>query len=192
VCAEHFKIRLGARVGVRTTAQHHRWIGRWTTGGDLFETTIAPAPRAGADDAAVGLTGHRQHDHTQHRALILDQRDVDREFTIALDEFARSVQRVDHPQPRPVAAGLEVDFGRFLAEHGDVGGKLSERFDQRFMAGHVGAGQRAVVVLVLDLEIAFVDFEDTGRSFAASDQHTVDQASAFILFHIFSFRSRAM
>src|SRR3546814_10363956 len=45
--------------------------------------------------------GHRRLDHAEQDLAVLDQGDVDGELAVALDELARAVERVHHPQPPP-------------------------------------------------------------------------------------------
>ncbi len=47
---------------------------------------------------------HRRIDHAQHRFALLNQRDIDREFAIALDELFGAVERIDQPVALPVLA----------------------------------------------------------------------------------------
>src|SRR5690606_1430180 len=45
-------------------------------------------------------TDRRLHD-AEHRTRRVDERDVDRELAVALDELARTVERIDQPVARP-------------------------------------------------------------------------------------------
>src|SRR3546814_198242 len=47
---------------------------------------------------------HRRLDHSEQDLAVLDQGDVDGELAVALDELARAVERIDHPQTRPRAS----------------------------------------------------------------------------------------
>ncbi len=54
---------------------------------------------------------HRRIDHAQHRFALLNQRDIDREFAIALDELFGAVERIDQPVALPVLAHfLQADL----------------------------------------------------------------------------------
>ena len=102
------------------------------------------------------------HD-AEHGLVILDQRDVDRELAVALDELARAVERIDEPITRPALARRPGDAGRFLAQHRHVRRQRAEPLDDDVMRGEIGCGQRRAIVLVLDREIRLVDIEDRRR-----------------------------
>src|SRR5258708_39897855 len=56
-------------------------------------------PNAG--NAPVGEFLRGRAYYAQHRFVLHDQCDVDGEFSVALDEFARAVERIDDPQFSP-------------------------------------------------------------------------------------------
>jgi hypothetical protein len=54
--------------------------------------------------AALGdkqLTCHRRQHHAKHALMVVDKRNVDREFAVALDEFAGAIEWIDQPVARP-------------------------------------------------------------------------------------------
>ena len=64
--------------------------------------------RAMSRHAVPQRAGDRLLDHAEHGHAVLDQRDVDGELAVALDELAGAVQRVDQPEPRPLPARGDV------------------------------------------------------------------------------------
>src|SRR3546814_6760944 len=99
-------------------------------------------------------------------------------LAVALDERARAVERIDHPQPRPRASHRGWNgVGRFLRQHRDVRCQRFEAIDDAAVRGEVGGGQRAVVGLVVDVEAGVVDAQDLRRGFARSDEHTSELQS---------------
>ena len=138
---------------------------------------LAVAPERAQPGAAMPqVAGHRRLHHAEHRHAVLDQRDVDGELAIALDELARAVQRIDHPQPRPGQALRGGDLvRRLLRQHRDVGGEPRQAIDNAVMRGEVGGGQRRVVGLVLHCEFAVVDAQDFRRGVARDRDHALAQ-----------------
>src|SRR5690606_27415933 len=53
--------------------------------------------------------------HAEHRLAVFDQRDVDGEFAVAVNELTRTVERVDEPEAPPRRC-LEAAGGRFLGD----------------------------------------------------------------------------
>ena len=73
--------------------------------------------------------------HAEHRLAVFDQRDVDGEFAVAVNELTRTVERVDEPEAPPRRC-LEAAGGRFLGDDRNVRPQLAERGrDERLGAG---------------------------------------------------------
>jgi hypothetical protein len=128
---------------------------------DIAVAAGVASPRAVAGPAMPQRAGHRRLDHAEHRHAVLDEGDVDGELAIALDELARAVERIDHPQPRPAPAQRRGNrIGGFLRQHRHVRRQVAQAGDDAAVRGEVGRGQRAGIGLVRDVEVVGVDRED--------------------------------
>ena len=116
-----------------------------------------PVADVGAESPVgkVDFTQVRNVNHCCCADVVLHQGDVDREFVVAVDEFARAVERIDQPEKFPVATLLIVHFASVLAQNRDAG--LAQRaFDdvvRRTVGGGDGTGipvvfRKVVVVAV--------------------------------------------
>ena len=115
--------------------------------------------------ACHSIARHRRLHHAEHRHAVLDQRDVDGELAIALDELAGAVERIDQPQPPPFAAHARRRIlGGFLRQDRDVGRQLAPA-RRRCSGARRGRPRSAatVVVLVFDREFAVVDAAGSRR-----------------------------
>ena len=117
--------------------------------------------------------GHRLLDQAEAGDAVLDQRDVDGELAVALDEFAGAVERIHQPEGPPPAAPGNVDGSGFLRQHRDVGRQCRQAVDDATMRSEVGSRQRRAIVLVLDRELAFIHREDRRGSLARDRDHRV-------------------
>jgi len=88
-------------IGVRAADDHQRWPG--ITHLNLFTHAALFFPGF-AFGGAIHHVQHRGIDHTQHRFAILNQGNVDGEFTITFDELLGAVQRINQPVTLPVLA----------------------------------------------------------------------------------------
>jgi len=133
----------GALVGVGAGAGYtdpFRSEGRcldtlWSLAGALQES----AGRAGP---VIAMAGDRDPDRTQRRCAVLDERDVDGELAVSLQELLRSVQGVDQPVPPPVPPDVVGGGGRLLGEDRELWGERVQRRDDRPVRGEVRVGQR--------------------------------------------------
>ena len=66
----------------------------------------------------VKLMADRDIDDPRHGHAVGHEGDVDRELSIALDEFFRPVERVDYPERAPRPAFVVGDVASFLAQDG--------------------------------------------------------------------------
>ena len=105
-------------------------------------------------------------DHAHHRLMTLDQRDVDRKLTVALDKFLGAVERVDQPVFVPAGAFFERHLSGFLGQYRHLRRQLPQTGDDRSMRRHVGGGQWRIVRFGGDFEFALVDFEDADAGLA--------------------------
>ena len=64
----------------------------------LWIAAVAAQFRTHTVAADVSLFLHRYVNDAKHRLLVFDERDVDGEFTIAIDEFFCAIQGVDQPK----------------------------------------------------------------------------------------------
>ena len=76
------------------------------------------------DRAAAGVADvipllDRDMHHSEYRFVALDQRDVDGEFAVSLDEFLGAVEWIDQPERRPAGPLSRIDRGR--RDHAAIG-----------------------------------------------------------------------
>jgi hypothetical protein len=128
-----------------------------------------------AGTADVGLAHHRNMHNAQHRTVILDQRNIDGEFTVPFHELAGTVQRVDQPVTLPRTAHVEVGQSAFLRYNWHIGCQLAQAFHDRTMRRHVCLGQRRVIVLGFDVEVGRVDFENCSACTDRCRNHRFDE-----------------
>ena len=95
--------------------------------------------------------GGRRH-HAEHGLVLHHQGDVDGELAVALDELARAVERIDHPELAPGSAFAPGRLRRLLGENGYVGRERGQAFDDDSLRLQVGQRQRRIVFLVLHRE----------------------------------------
>src|SRR3546814_4278405 len=94
-----------SRIGIRPATSHDhilaiQWPGVY---GCRRSSTLLPdctKPNATAVQQSHGW----RIDHTHDRPALFDQRDVDSELVIALDEFARAIERINQPVLAPLRA----------------------------------------------------------------------------------------
>jgi hypothetical protein len=84
----------------------------------------------------------RRSDDSEHRLVIHHQRDVDGELAIALDELARTVEWIDHPQFLPTLALGPGGLRRFLRQNRYVGREVFQSLDDDALRLQIGEGQR--------------------------------------------------
>jgi hypothetical protein len=63
------------------------------------------------------LVQRRRVDHAQDGLAVLDERDVDGELAILLDELAGTVERIHQPVASPVPADVPGHVRRLLRQH---------------------------------------------------------------------------
>src|SRR6185437_7694055 len=110
-------------------------------------------PRADTARGDVQVAGDRRQHNAQHGPVVLDQRDVDRELAVALDELAGTVERIDQPVPRPRFALLPRRLLGFFGNERQYGLHVRQAFGNHLLRGKVGGGERGAVVLQLDVEV---------------------------------------
>ena len=115
----------------------------------------------------------RKHD-PKHRGVPLDERDIHREFAVAIDELACAIQWIDEPESfrdhRNSSRGRGL-LGDDLQARRDAG---ERRQDQRFGAV-VGLGHRRRVAFAFDLELGGVDLHDDRAGRAGDRDDPVEQ-----------------
>ena len=70
--------------------------------------------------SAVGFAACRHHDDAEHGCSVLDERDIDRELTIAGKKLFGAVQRVDKPETRAGDSRRKPFRGGFLGYRRNV------------------------------------------------------------------------
>ena len=87
-------------------------------------------------------------DHADLRNAVADQRDVDGEIGVAVDELLGAVERVDQEE-RIAEIGRHDAFRRlFLGDAGDIRKRGAQAFEDDLLAGAVGLGHRRGVGLL--------------------------------------------
>ena len=99
------------------------------------------------------------------RDAALDQSDVDREVSAALDEFLCAVERVN--QKEPLRALAFVRRCALFCDDGGVRKGRLERRDDNTVGGEVGLGHWRVVVLGAGFEVGVIDIHNRGAGLAA-------------------------
>jgi len=105
----------------------------------------------------------------------VDQRDIDCEFAVAVDELLGAIQGVDQPVTLPLPALLERRQSLFFGDDRYVRCQLPESGDDAVMRCQVGLCQRRFVAFFLNVEICRVDFEDRLASFGGQGNDRFDQ-----------------
>ena len=118
------------------------------------------AERAAAARCRIQHRARRRINHPEHRLAVLHQRNIDRELAIAFDELPRAVQRIDQPEPLPVASRLEALWRRLLGQHLDFGCQGTEARADDPLRCQIGLGQGRAIVLERDVECGAIDAHD--------------------------------
>jgi hypothetical protein len=103
------------------------------------------------------VPGRRGQHHAHHRSPVFHQGNIDRELTVALDEFLGSVQRVDH---EIALAQYWNDAGgnAFLAQDGQAG--FAQKIDDHGFGRRIGFRYRRAVILGDDMDRPVVNGAD--------------------------------
>ena len=109
--------------------------------------------------ADIRLLQHRDVHHPEYRPVSIDQRDVDREFAVTVDELLGAIEWIDQPVALPVLPLFESRQPVFLRDDRQVGGQGLQPGDDAAMGCQVGLRQRGLVAFRLNAEIRGVDFE---------------------------------
>ena len=118
----------------------------------------------------------RHVDHAEHRPMVVDQRDVDRELAVAIDEFLGAVQRIDQPVAVPAGCVPRSPADRTSSEMIGISGvSACQAGDDAVMRGEIGLRQRRLVVFALHVEIGRVDFEDRAAGILGERDDGFDQ-----------------
>ena len=105
--------------------------------------------------------GRRGH-HPQQRLMLDHESDIDRELAIALDEFAGSIEGIDHPQFAPLPAFGPLGLRRLFGQDGYVRPQPPQAVVDDPLRLQIRQSQGRVVELVLHRESAVVDRHDRG------------------------------
>jgi hypothetical protein len=132
------------------------------------------APGALGQSAEVKPVEHGRVDGAEHGAAVDNERDVDRELAVALDELFRAVEWVDEPIARPTPACRVVLGRRFLGKQRDRGVERREIARDDRVSHAVGFRERRIVALPRYREVAAVDLEDGATCGARNVAHGVE------------------
>ena len=167
----------GARVEVRAARGDAQRRGGRAAGGDAaFAVAVAAEgalPRHAVPDGAAD----RRLDHAEDRHAVFDERDVDGELAVALQELAGAVERVDQPEARPAAALFQRDrVCGLLRQHRDLRRQPRQAVDDAAVRGEVGGGDRAGIGLGAHGEVvAVVHRHDRDAGVAGDGDHAFAQ-----------------
>jgi hypothetical protein len=101
--------------------------------------------------------------------MAVDERNVDRELAVALQELLGAVERVDEPIALPLAPRRRVGWGRLLGQDGQTRRELFEGATDDRVGHSIGFRQRRIVALALDGKIrAAVNLENRLSGFASN------------------------
>src|SRR5262249_14079800 len=98
-------------------------------------------PRAFARQATVGGVGDRYVHYPERGLMPLDERNVDGEFAVALEESARATERTAQPVASPLRAHGEGNVSRLLGEHRQLGRELTQTLDDKPVGTQIGGGE---------------------------------------------------
>jgi hypothetical protein len=114
-------------------------------------------------------------DDAEHRALVVHQRDVDRELAVPLHELLGAVERIHHPQPVPFPARGKGRLRRLFGQHRDLRRDAPEAGEDQLLGAQVRLGERRTVRLFLDAERGRIDLEDCAPGLARERGHVEQQ-----------------
>ena len=104
----------------------------------------------------ITIAFSRGENQTEYRPLIVNHRDIDREFPIAFQEFLGSIQRID--KEKLSTNGRDI-AGRhlFFGNDRNAGHKLSQRFEHDVLGCPVCIGNGRAVLLIADFRARAVN-----------------------------------
>ncbi len=100
-------------------------------------------------------------DDAQQRPAVLDQRDVDGELALALDELLGAVEGVDQPERPAGNLGNVAGVHRLLGDDRILLANFpADRLQDQLFRPLIGLGHRRGVALARNVEVGGVDLED--------------------------------
>ena len=116
--------------------------------------------RAAADQPAPDQSERGGADDAEQRRPFGHQRQIDREFVAAGDEFLGAVERID--QKEAAAIGRPGLFDALLGQHRYLRGQPRQSLGNDPVGGEIGLGYRRAVQLAFDLHRGPVDGKNGG------------------------------
>ena len=145
-----------ADIAVRATRDDGDAFGRRAATYDVAAALRVFEPRAMPSGTGEQSPERGREHHAEFRAARIDERDVDREFAVALDEFLRAVERIDKPEQR--IEGRNAAERRLLfGDHGDLGRQFGKAPEDHRFGPFIGFGDRRRVGLAAHREIGPID-----------------------------------
>ena len=132
--------------GYRQLPRHH------LADGDGLPVSLQDLERAATLRADIGQLFDRHRHHAQYRLMLVDQGDIDGEFTGAIDEFLGAIQRVHQPVTGPAQPGGRVGHDRFFRQDRNVRRQRRQPRHDDPVRCMVGCGDRRIVILGDDLD----------------------------------------
>ena len=126
-------------------------------------------------DAGVSYAAHRYVHDTKNGRMVIDQGNIDREFTVPLDKFLRAVEWIYEPESFPPGSLSIWDRCGFLRPDRNLGGQLFERALNQSMRSLVRSRQRRIIILCFNIEIGFVYVQYFLAREAADGNHRFDE-----------------
>lgn len=122
--AEILEVRVQARAAMRAAAYDSRRFGCARSHFYCHRFTVAVTTLcANALAAHVGLALNRDMHDAEYRSMVFDERNIDCEFAVAIDELLGPVQWIDEPVALPLTAYVEVRKAGLFRDNRDIGGQ---------------------------------------------------------------------
>ena len=110
------------------------------------------------------------------RGAVFNVGDIDGELGISFYEFPGAVERVDKPEAVPFLSSLVGNVRGFLAQDRNVGIVIPQQRDNATVRARVRLGERTLVGLPLDLDVAEIYIENF-RAHFHHRAHVVEEPS---------------
>jgi len=122
---------------------------------------VALAPEGILARGAIEKIFRRSVNQTGRGPAVLDERDIDRELPVPLQELLGAVERVHGPELAPVAPQFVGGFlDGFFRQHRDAGKPLAEPRRDQPVRAQVRLGDGGAVLFSPRLDVGVIDLHD--------------------------------